>query len=670
MTEQPRDKETLNAVTTPAGLTTTCPQCGVTLDGLTPACARCGAVITGGGSDAERTERMRQRLQAQIGAAYQLTGLIGRGGMGIVFRAKEVALDREVALKVLAFDALLNPEAFVRFEREARLAARLDHPNIVPIFAVGQGDGAAYYTMRYVRGGSLESLVADKGALSLDEALPLLREVASALDFAHAQGIVHRDIKPANILLSESGHAMVADFGIARAFSGDDGSSTSGSHTGVVGSPAYMAPEQWRGDKPDGRADQYALGVLAFELLSGQRPFREVSMQELLRKHLNDAPPELETVRKGLPPRVSQAIRRAMAKEPADRFPSATAFVAALAGESAVEAAPSGASRSAPRSAPTRADSAPTPARGGPRWIGWAIAALLVLSASAVGLREWRKAQAVRAASTAVPASTPGDTLAERLAKELDDTRRIAMDAEARARRAEERQRSETAAAAKAAHAPTGRLNVEVRGGAPRLLVDDKEVASSTPALVQLPAGQHVVRVDDPAHVFVPRKIVIDVADGDSLRLDFVEQQLLMRRSPQMFQQLQSQLQSQGIGGAPPNRGGFPRASETPQRNYQRGTVTPPKPPATPESLATPDVPIGGRVQGPSARYPTRLDPSSTHPFYFSDQTWQQMPRAEQEKLQRQWNRMTPDQRQGAMREVRARMDSTMRARFQRPPRP
>ena len=662
MTEQPRDKETLNAVTTPAGLTTTCPQCGVTLDGLSTACARCGAVITGGGSDGERAERMRQRLQAQIGAAYQLTALIGRGGMGIVFRAKEVALDREVALKVLAFDALLNPEAFVRFEREAKLAARLDHPNIVPIFAVGQGDGAAYYTMRLVRGGSLESLVADKGALSLDEALPLLREVASALDFAHAQGIVHRDIKPANILLSESGHAMVADFGIARAFSGDDGSSTSGSHTGVVGSPAYMAPEQWRGDKPDGRADQYALGVLAFELLSGQRPFREVSMQELLRKHLNDAPPELETVRKGLPPRVSQAIRRAMAKEPADRFPSATAFVAALAGEGAVGAAP--------RSAPARADAAPTPARGGPRWIGWAIAALLVLSATAVGLREWRKSQAVRAASTAAPASTPVDTLAERLTRELDETRRIAMDAEARARRAEEKQRSQSAASATAAHNLKGHVNVEVRGGSPRVLVDEKEVASSTPAIVQLPAGRHVVRVDDPAHVFIPRQVVINVADGDSLHVDFVEQQLLMRRSPQMLQQLQSQLESQGVAGTPQTRGGFPRPSQTPQRNSQLNTVTPPMPPAMPDSIAAPGVPAGGRSQGPSARNLARLDPSSPHPFYLSEQSWQQMPRAEQERVQRQWNRMTPDQRQGAMRNMRARIDSTMRARFQRPPRP
>ncbi len=633
MTDQPRDKDTLNAVTTPAGFTTTCPQCGVTLDGVVTACARCGAVITnGGGSESERAERMRQRLQAQIGGAYQLGTLIGRGGMGIVFRAKEIALDREVALKVLAFDALLNPEAFVRFEREAKLAARLDHPNIVPIFAVGQGDGAAYYTMRFVRGGSLEALIADKGFLSLDDAVRLLREIASALDFAHAQGIVHRDIKPANILLSDSGHAMVADFGIARAFTGDDASTTSGSHTGVVGSPAYLAPEQWRGDKPDGRADQYALAVLAFELLSGQRPFREASMQELLRKHLNDAPPELETVKKGLPPRVSQAIRRAMSKEPADRFPSATAFVAALAGEGAVGYVPARAARPAP--------AAP---HGGARWLAWAIAAVLVAVGAAVGWTQWKKA---RTDSAPVAATSPAvDTLAERLAKELEETRKIAMDAEARARRAEQQQRAETAAAAAKAHNAAGHVSVEVRGGSPRLLVDDKLAAASTPAIIQLPAGQHVVRVDDSSHTYIPRQIVIDVADGDSVHVDFIERQLLMRRSPQMQMQLQNQLKAQGSAPAAAGPG------------------------IAPDSTGRPAMPFRGRTFFPTKNMP-RLDPQSTHPYYLSDQSWQQMPAAEQERVERQWNRLQPEQRQRAMRELRTHIDSVMRARFPRPPQP
>ena len=454
----------------------------MSLDVLTTSCGRCGAVITDGGPDGKRAEKVRQRLQSQIGGSYQLGALIGRGGMGIVFRAREITLEREVALKVLAFDPVLNSEAFVRFEREARLAARLDHPNIVPIFAVGQGESIGFYTMRFVRGGSVEGLLADQGALPLDHAVRLLRDVASALDFAHGQGVVHRDIKPANILLSDSGHAMVADFGIARAFGGDAATTSSASHTGVVGSPAYMAPEQWRGEKPDGRADQYALGVLAFELLAGRRPFMDVSMQELLRMQLGEEPPMLESVRKGLPANVSLAIQRAMAKEPADRFATSMAFVDALAGDAAV-----GAVRSV-RTSPAAVRAAPPR-----RWVGYSAAALLLVAA-AIPLYRYRArtledarsavlAQQV-AAPVAAAAAPSADTLSERLLRELGETRKIAVDAQRRAERAESMQQRGAAASAPAV--PTvGHVGVMVRGGAPRLIIDDKEVAASTPAILK-----------------------------------------------------------------------------------------------------------------------------------------------------------------------------------------
>ncbi len=624
----PGPSESRDAVTTPAGITTTCPQCGVTLDALTTACARCGAVITGGGHDGERAERLRQRLQAQVGGAYQLSALIGRGGMGIVFRAKEVALDREVALKVLAFDALLNPEAFTRFEREARLAARLDHPNIVPIFAVGQGDGAAYYTMRFVRGGSLESLIADKGALTLDDAVRLLSEIASALDFAHAQGIVHRDIKPANILLSESGHAMVADFGIARAFTGDDGTSSSGSHTGVVGSPAYMAPEQWRGDKPDGRADQYALGVLAFELLSGQRPFRDVSMQELLRLHLNEEPPVLDTLRKGLPPRVGQAIRRAMSKEPAHRFASAAAFVAALSGAGTVAAAPKG---SMPR--PVRDAS---PSRQGSRWLVSAIAAVLIVIAAGAGWSKWRSSHA-NAPAPAVPAALAApaaDTLAERLAIELEETRKIALDAQRRAEHAEALRRQDANAAP--AVPKTGHVSVVVRGGAPRLLIDDKESAVSTPAIIEVPLGRHVVRVAQAGRQYQPAQYVIDVGAGDTSKLMFADSRATGRDFGQMQQQFQKQLMTPP-GQAPR----FPR-------------------PRTGDST-------GAAVRGPSSQALTSTASSygsgSANPFLIPPRVWQSMSPQEQQMLRMRWSRMSPDQQRRAVKEMQQR-DSV--ARFQR----
>jgi len=627
MTDQPTPSASHDAVTTPAGITITCPQCGVSLDVLTTACSRCGAAVTGGGPDGERAERVRQRLQGQVGGAYQLGALIGRGGMGIVFRAREVALDREVALKVLAFDPVLNPEAFVRFEREARLAARLDHPNIVPIFAVGQGEAAAFYTMRFVRGGSLEGRIARDGMLALDEAVPLLREVASALDYAHGQGIVHRDIKPANILLSESGHAMVADFGIARAFSGDSTTSTSGSHTGVVGSPAYMAPEQWRGDRPDGRADQYALGVLAFELLSGIRPFRDATMQELLRLHLGEEPPALESVRRGLPPRVGQAIRRAMAKDPEARFASASAFVAALAGESGMGTAPRTTSH-APGSAGRR--------ERWVQWIGNTSAALLVLTAASVGWFYWRASQRVAAdAALAAPAAPPVaaapaiDTLSERLARELDETRKIAIDAQQRAERAEALQREEARSQPTRA-VPVGHVSVAVRGGAPRLVIDGKEAAQSTPAIIDVRPGRHVVQVQEAGRTYLPAQYVVDITAGDTSRLSFAD----------------SRSGTRSFGDPRQQPGQVPRGLRPPPGDSAAGG------PGATADLRT--------AQGQAAD-------ATANPYVLPTRVWQQMSPQEQGMLRARWERLSPDQRLRAIRDIQQR-DSTGGA-FPRRPR-
>ncbi|MCX5762875.1 MAG: protein kinase [Gemmatimonadetes bacterium] len=598
------------AATTPVGITTICPECGASLDTLTTSCGRCGAAVTNGGPDGDRAERVRQRLQVQVGASYQLGGLIGRGGMGIVFKARELALDREVALKVLAFDPALHPEAYTRFEREARLAARLDHPNIVPIFAVGQGEGVAFYTMRYVRGGSLETLATTPGGLPLDHAVRLLRDVASALDFAHGLGVVHRDIKPANILMSDSGHAMVADFGIARAFGGDSATSTSESQTGtgVVGSPAYMAPEQWRGEKPDGRADQYALGVLAFELLAGRRPFAEVTMQELLRMHLGEDPPTLNSVRQGLPPNVSLAIQRAMAKAPADRFPSALAFVDALSGHGAVGAMP-----------PTK-KRVPTVTRRERtlQWVGNTSAAVLVLTAAAVGWSAWRKSRDVPPPAVSA-APMAADTLTDRLTRELGETRQIALDAQRRAERAETRQGEDAAARAAAppAAAPDGHLSVTVRGGNPRLFIDEKEAAVSTPAILSVPPGRHVVRVAQEGRQYVPPQFVIDVAAGDTSRLQFSDARLPRG----------GQLPGQQPGQQP----GQPRFNR-------------------------------------NGAGPLSLDSASVNPYLISARTWAQMSPQEQGTIRARWDRLTPDQKRSAMREIMGR-DSAAAPALPRKPR-
>jgi hypothetical protein len=531
-----------DAQTTPVGLTTICPQCGVHLDALTTTCGACGAVITGVGVDGERAERVRAKLQDAIGEAFVLGDLLGRGGMGIVFRARERTLDRDVALKVLAFDPLLNPEAYARFEREAKLAAKLDHPNIVPIFAVGQRNAVAFYTMRMVRGGSVEQTIVPGQGLEFVRAIAILRDVAAALDYAHANGVVHRDIKPANVLLGDGGHALVADFGIARAFGGDPAGNTA-TGTGVVGSPAYMSPEQWRGEKVDGKADQYALAILAFELLTGKRPFTDSSMQKLLHMHLVEEPPDILSFREDLPSHVTGAIRRAMSKEPANRFPASMDFVDALARAERAPAVVPRAPRPAPAMAATRArESVP---RRRPVWPWVALFVLLAGGASAMVLQK-RRHDALLAGGGAPPAATtpvaptvsPGvvDSLtpAERaqqaenakLQKELDDEKQIALAAEHKVEQLAAADRAKGSRnSTPPVEPPHGHIFVVARGGTPAVLVDGRKMADNAPAVIEAPPGHHVISVKG-GQEFLPAQVDIDLAANDTLQVVFQSRRL------------------------------------------------------------------------------------------------------------------------------------------------
>jgi eukaryotic-like serine/threonine-protein kinase len=265
--------------------------------------------------------------QAVVGR-YSLERELGRGGMGVVYLAREVLLDRPVAIKLLPPELAARPELRDRFMREARTAARLSHPYIVPIHAVDEIGGFVFIVMAYVDGGTLAQRIAAHGPLPAHDVTRIMREVAWALAYAHAQGVVHRDIKPANILLERgTGRAMVADFGIARL-----AETTGDTAAGVVlGTPEFMSPEQATAEELDGRSDLYALGIVAYLALTGTLPFTANTAQGVIAQHLTQPPPPVATIARGIPRSLAQAIDKCLQKQPSARFPNGEALADALA---------------------------------------------------------------------------------------------------------------------------------------------------------------------------------------------------------------------------------------------------------------------------------------------------------------------------------------------------
>ena len=249
-------------------------------------------------------------------AEYVVEEPIGSGGMGEVYRARDERLGRRVALKVLLRRLADDPGFRERLLRESRLAASLDHPNVVPVYEAGEADGRLFIAMRYVDGTDLKALLRRQGALDPARAIALAAQVAAALDAAHALGLVHRDVKPSNVLIDQQGgreHVYLADFGLTQ--SASDREPADGS---LMGSVDYVAPEQIRGEEVDGRADVYALGCLLFEMLTGSVPFTGVSEVAVVYAHLDEEPPSASERLPGLPPAVDGVLRRAMAKERED----------------------------------------------------------------------------------------------------------------------------------------------------------------------------------------------------------------------------------------------------------------------------------------------------------------------------------------------------------------
>ena len=263
---------------------------------------------------------------------YELRRLIGSGGMGAVYRGMQVNLQRDVAVKVLSNKLIANADYVERFNREALIAASLEHAHIVPIYDYGIQGEINYVVMRLLTGGSLDQRLgyvdqADRPLPSVQETLDVMRQIANALDYAHSQGVVHRDIKASNVMFDKHGDAFLVDFGIARMLE----STSQLTGTGMtLGTPSYMSPEQWRGEEAVPQSDQYSVGVLAFALLTGQLPFSAPNPHSLLYMHLNDPPPSPQSIRPELGVQLDAVFEQVMAKDPTDRYETVSDFVDAL----------------------------------------------------------------------------------------------------------------------------------------------------------------------------------------------------------------------------------------------------------------------------------------------------------------------------------------------------
>ncbi|HEV8509384.1 MAG TPA: serine/threonine-protein kinase [Gemmatimonadales bacterium] len=289
-------------------------------------------------------DRLAQRLSQALGSSFTLEGEIGRGGMGVVYHARDERLKRKVAVKVLPPELAFREEIRIRFLREAETAARLSHPHIVPIHSVGEGpDGLVYFVMAYVDGESLAARLKRRERLPPEEARRILMETADALGAGHALGIIHRDVKPDNILLEGSrGRTVLTDFGIAKALTSTTGPGTLTATGVAIGTPHYMSPEQAAGDREiDGRSDIYSLGVVGYQMLAGELPFSAPTVPGLLLKQITEQAPNLQDKSPTCPDDLASCVMRSLEKEPEARWPTADALRRALESRSAPPYRPS-----------------------------------------------------------------------------------------------------------------------------------------------------------------------------------------------------------------------------------------------------------------------------------------------------------------------------------------
>src|SRR2546421_3001216 len=404
-----------------------CPRCGTSIPVPTGSAAPTLATSTvdAEGISSASNAQLEALRRATLGE-YEILLELGHGGMATVYLGHDLALDRKVAIKVLAPALVLMGEGMVeRFKREARTAAALSHPHIIPIYAVKESEDVLYFVMKYVRGRALDAVIRDVGPLPLAMAQAIIAQVSDALGYAHRHGVIHRDVKSANIMLDEDGWAVVTDFGIAKVVQAEGLTLT-----GVtVGTPTYMSPEQCDMREVTGASDQYSLGVVAYEMLTGHLPFKGDSTMSVMYAHFNEPPRPVTELRADCPPNLGAGVMRMLEKEPSRRWPSMDDVVAVCGRPSLrhddpvrremITLAKAGASAHllAQLNTPTspivlsRAHSRRTASRSRARRVPkawWGVVGAAALAAGLWWLTPWRAGRPATTQTSPVPPTAPG----------------------------------------------------------------------------------------------------------------------------------------------------------------------------------------------------------------------------------------------------------------------
>jgi serine/threonine protein kinase len=518
-----------------AGSMMECLKCHTPLPDGSKFCFACGADVTGGGTmGGSGAEGLMQRLQRLVEGKYKVERMVGKGGMGAVFLAHDLTLEREVAIKVLPPDISMDEHIVKRFQQEAKTAAKLDHTNIIPIYRVESEGGLNYFVMKYIAGTSLEDVLDQKQPLAMDYIQRVLWEAACALGHAHQRGVVHRDVKPANIMFDHDGRVMLTDFGISKALQAASGFTGTGM---IIGTPHYMAPEQAKGGTVDGRADQYSLAVVGYRMITGELPYTGDSVHTILYKHIFEVVPNAGAKRSATPDFLTAAITRALAKEPEQRFGSMEEFATAVWPEQPVAVPKAGASRTQrrpppPRTAradvPTEVTSAPTTPipRGGLKiappkkkrsGIGMMVGALVVVVAGVGGYIAWAGKQQSPPAPPPQAATPPAPPP---VALPVESSRSTAPPPAPR--RTGPRQTQPPPAPPPAPAEEWGYLIIDATPVAGTVFVDGVNAGDTPVYNFRVKPGQHTIRIQSEGYRTVTDRLQVDAGNPTRKRYTLI----------------------------------------------------------------------------------------------------------------------------------------------------